>query len=229
MPHKNNSIALIDVPLFRGLTASERALVETTLRVKCLEKGDFLFTEGNPCERIFIVKSGRVKIFRTASSGREQILEILEPGHTCACNPGSATWTCVTNAQAMTDCEVWLFSRDSYIKLVNSNSSMMHALNKLFADRLCHFSSLIADVSLNEVKKRLIKFLLDMSDEDQIDLKKQTILPVNFTREEIAQRLGTARETVVRHLYQLKKAKLIDIKPHQIIIRDTEGLRKLLA
>jgi len=222
------SIELKDVSIFRGLTTSERGLVEVALRIKSFPKGDFLFTEGGPCERIFIVKSGRVKIFRTSSSGREQILEILEPGHTCACNPGSATWSCVTNAQALTDCEVWIFSRDNYIRLVNSNSSMTHALNKLFADRLCHFTSLIADVSLNEVKKRLIKFLLDMSDESQEGAKKQDILLINFTREEIAQRLGTARETVVRHLYQLKRAKLIDIKPQQIIIRDKENLKKQL-
>ncbi|MEI7998117.1 MAG: Crp/Fnr family transcriptional regulator [Candidatus Omnitrophota bacterium] len=228
MASKILNIELKDVPLFRGLTSSERALVETALRVKPFEKGEFLFTEGSSCERIFIVKSGRVKVFRTASSGREQILEILEPGQTCACNPGSSSWACVTNSQAMTACEVWFLPRDNYIKLVNSNSSMMHALNKLFADRLCHFSSLIADVSLNEVKKRLIKFLLDMSDEDQESSKKDEVLSINFTREEIAQRIGTARETIVRHLYQLKESKLIDIKPRQIIIRNREGLHKLL-
>jgi len=57
---------------------------------------------------------------------------------------------------------------------------------------------------------------------------KGNVLFIPFTREEIAQRLGTARETVARYLTQLKDAKLIDIKPYQIIILDKEGLAKLL-
>lgn len=223
-----NSIELRNVPLFQSLSSSEKALVEICLKVKFFEKGETLFWEGEPCERIFIVKSGRVKIFRTAASGREQILEILNPGDTCACNPGSVTWSCSTNAQALTSCSAWFLSRDDYIKLVKTHSNLTHAINKLFAHRLCQFSSLIVEVSLNEVKKRLIKFLLDMSDQGASS-SKQEVLLINFTREEIAQRIGAARETVVRHLYQLKRAKLIDIKPQQIIIRDKEGLQRKLS
>lgn len=222
-----NSINLQDVSLFQSLPSSERALVEACLKLKSFEKGEALFWEGDPCERIFIVKSGRVKIFRTASSGREQILEILNPGNTCACNPGASTWSCSTNAQALTPCSLWFLSRDDYIRLVKTNTNLTHALNKLFADRLCQFSSLIVEVSLQEVKKRLIKFLLDMSTQNEAS-HKQEVLLINFTREEIAQRIGAARETVVRHLYQLKRARLIDIKPQQIIIRNKEGLQSKL-
>jgi len=220
-------IELRDIPLFQSLPAGERALVEACLKVRSFEKGETLFLEGDLCQRVFIIKSGRVKIFRTSSSGREQILEILNPGDTCACNPGASTWSCSTSSQALTACSAWFLSRDDYIKLVKTNSHLTHAITKLFAHRLCQFSSLITDVSLNEVKKRLVKFLLDMSDGEN-DPRKQEVLLINFTREEIAQRIGAARETVVRHLYQLKRAKLIDIKPQQIIIRDKEGLRRKL-
>lgn len=223
-----NSIELHDIPLFKDLSATERAVIEVCLKVRSFEKGEALFWEGDPCERIFIVKSGRVKVFRTASSGREQILEILNPGDTCACNPGASSWTCSMNAQALSTCSAWFLSRDDYIRLVKSHSNLTHAINALFAHRLCQFSSLIVDVSLNEVKKRLIKFLLDMSTQDESS-HKQEVLPINFTREEIAQRIGAARETVVRHLYQLKRAKLIDIKPQQIVIRDKEGLQRKLS
>lgn len=51
---------------------------------------------------------------------------------------------------------------------------------------------------------------------------------IPFTREEIAQRIGTVRETVARNLYQLKREKLTDIKPYQIVIRNKEGLQRLL-
>lgn len=173
------------------------------------------------CERVFIVQTGRVKLFRTTSSGREQILETLEAGDTCACNPGASVWSCATTAEALSPCKVWFLSRPDYVKMVQTNSKVTQALTRLFAERLRCFGSLIEEVSLKDVKKRLIKFILDMAAEK----KGASTLFIPFTREEIAQRIGAARETVARHLHQLKRDKLIDIKPYQIVIRNMEGLK----
>ena len=218
---------LKDVPLFQGLSEAELATLQAKLREKSFEKGEILFREGHCCERVFIVRSGRVKLFRMASSGREQILETLGPGDTCACNPGSQTWNCLSTAEASTPCTVWFLSRDEYIRLVQNNSQLSHSLNQLFAERLRNLSSLVEDVSLKDVEKRLAKFLLDMMAEKKGD--KKDVLFIPFTREEIAQRIGAARETVARHLHQLKHSKLIDIKPYQIIIRNKEGLERILS
>lgn len=218
-------LTLKEAPLFQGLSETELTLVKTCLREKSFAKGEILFSEGKTCERVFIVQSGRVKLYRTASSGREQILETLGPGDTCACNPGSSNWSCMSTAQALTPSTVWYLSRNDYLRMVQSNSKLSHTLNRIFAERLKSFSCLIEEVSLKDVKKRLVKFLLDMLAEKG---GKGETLFIPFTREEIAQRIGTARETVARNLYQLKRAKLIDIKPYQIIIRNQEGLEKLL-
>ncbi len=213
-----------DIPFFKGLSEPELETVKQCLREKSFERGESLFIEGSTCERVFFVSSGRVKLTRTASSGREQILETLGPGDTCACNPGSTNWHCVSTAVALTPCTAWFLSRENYIALVQSNAKLSQALNRLFAERLQCFSALIEEVSLKDSKKRLIKFLLDMLVES--DEKGSLILP--FTREELAQRLGVTRETVVRQLYLLKAKKLINIKPHQILILDKAGLEKLL-
>ncbi len=219
-------IALKDVSLFHGLSALELDAVKAQLREKDFAKGEILFSEGRPCEKVFIVRQGRVKVFRMSSSGKEQILETLGPGDSCACNPGSCEWHCGSSSEALTDCKVWFIPRDFYVKLSQKSTNFSHALNHLFAERLGKFSSLIEEVSLKDVKKRLIKFILDM----QKDKKgiASDLLFVPFTREEIAQRLGTSRETVARYLAQLKRSKLIDIKPSQIVILNKEGLAKLL-
>ncbi len=219
-------LTLKEVPLFQGLSEAEFKAVASCLREKSFNKGEILFSEGKPCERVFIVQSGRVKLFRTASSGREQTLETLGPGETCACNPGSLNWSCMTTAQALDSCKVWYLSREDYVRMVQSNSRLSHTLNQIFAERIKAFSCLIEEVSLKDVEKRLVRFLLDMLAQKE---GKGNVLYVPFTREEIAQRIGAARETVARHLNQLKRAKLIDIKPYQITIRDKAGLENLLA
>ena len=223
------SLTVKDIPLFQGLSEAELSSIKNDLHEKSFDKGEILFYEGKPCERVFIVRSGEVKLYRTASSGKEQILETLGPGDTCACNPGVCSWHCGSTAEAITPCTVWFISRDYYVRMVQTNSNLSHALNRLFADRISKFCSLIEEVSLKDVKKRLVKFLIDMLEADNASKGTSVnVLRVPFTREEIARRIGAARETVARNLYQLKRSRLIDIKPHQIVIRDKEGLKKLL-
>lgn len=165
------------------------------------------------------VLSGRVKIFRTSLNGREQILEVLGSGDTCACNPGATQWSCSASAQAMSDCELGILSRNQYVQLVKSNSTLSQALTRIFAQRLCRMSSLVEEVSLDAPDKRLIKFLLTIS---------ETTSRISFTHEEIAQRLGLVRETVTRHLKKLKDKKLVALKHPHIIILDKEALEKQL-
>lgn len=222
-------LAIKDIPFFHDLSPKELNLVQDCLTEKSFDKGEIIHSEGTDCTRLFFVQSGRVKIYRMASSGREQILEMLAPGDTCACNPGNASWYCTSTAEAVIPSRVWFLSRERYIQMVQKNSKLTQALNQLFAKRLQCFSNIIEEVSLKDSKKRLIKFLLDMLEERQKSAVHKDILYITSTREEISQRLGTARETVARHISDLKRKKLIDVKPHQIIIRNKEGLEKLLA
>jgi CRP-like cAMP-binding protein len=221
------SLSLDEVALFKGLSQDDLEVVKECLREKSFQKGESLFMEGECCERVFVVRTGRVKLFRTALSGREQTLETLEAGDTCACNPGLLKWNCQSSAEALTPCTVWFLSRNDYVRMVQTNSKLSHALNQLFAERLANYSSLIEEVSLKDVKKRLVKFLLDMLRENQSKSAGEMLF-LPFTREEIAQRLGTVRETVARYLSQLENADLIQIKPKQIMIKDKKALEKLL-
>ncbi len=164
-----------------------------------------------------------------ASSGREQILEILKAGDTCACNPARRNGIVISSAQASMPSEVWFLSRTDYVNLVNNNNKLAHTLNELFAEKLQCLTALVEQVSLKDVKQRLVKFLLDMLAEKERKKSVNNSLFIPFTREEIAQRLGTSRETIARYLSQLKADKLIDIKPYQISILDRKGLETLLS
>ncbi len=223
------ALALKNIPLFQDLSGNELELVKPCLREESYQKGEVVFSEGEICQRIFIVCEGRIKLYRIASSGREQIVETLEPGDTCACNPGSKVWSCSTTAEAVTPCTVLYLARDAYLRLVETNSKFAHTLNRIFAERLRCFNSLIEEVSLKDVKKRLVRFLLDMQASSAHKSSSGNVLAIPFTREEIAQRLGAARETVARHLSELKRAKLIEIKPKIILIQNKEGLENLLT
>ncbi len=222
------SIDFRDVSLFRDLARDEKIHVKKYLKEQSFKRGELLFLEGNLCERIFIVRSGHIKIFRLSSSGKEQILEVLGPGDTCACNPGAEHWSCSSSGQALTDCCVWILSRFNYVQIIRNNSRLAHTLNHIFADRLCRFSTLIESVSLDDPRRRLIKFILSMMDNEGWRCEKEDCFCFTMIQDEIARRLGLGRVTVARHLGQLKKLKLISCQSRRIIILDKEGLKKAL-
>lgn len=219
------ALSIQDVPFFKGLSEAELAAVRGCLRERSFAKGEALFLEGAACERVFFVRSGRVKLYRLGPSGREQILQTLEPGDTCACNPGEAGWTCASTAEAASDASVWFLSRTDYLELLRTNTRLSRSLTRLFAERIQCLSSLVEEVALKDSGKRLAKFLLDMLEAGG---GRDGSLEIAFTREELASRLGMARETVARQLYRLKDRKLIDILPHRIVIRDREKLRRTI-
>jgi CRP-like cAMP-binding protein len=156
------AIEIKDIPFFHDLSPAHLGAVRKCLTEKSFKKGDVIHNEGDSCSRIFFVRAGRIKVGRTSSAGKEQIFEVLGPGDTCACNPTSLNWSCPSSAEAAEDSQVWFLSRESYIKMVNENSTLMHALNALFAKRLQCFANIIEEVAMKDTKKRLIKFLLDM-------------------------------------------------------------------
>ncbi|MBI3313556.1 MAG: Crp/Fnr family transcriptional regulator [Candidatus Omnitrophica bacterium] len=220
-------IELKKIHMFQDFSKEELDQVKKSLREKSFEKGEILNHEGQACDRVFFVQQGKVKLCRTASSGHQQTLEVLNPCDTCACNPGSPDWKCPMMVQAETACKVWYLSRADYAQLVERNSRFSHSLNRLFAERLVRFGSLIEQMSLNDVRKRLVKFLLDMLAKNKSTATKG-VLFVPFTRQDLAERIGAARETVARHISDLRKKKIIDVKPYQIVIRDQKALEKLL-
>ena len=221
-------VLLEEVPFFRELSEADLSSVKERLAEKTFAKGEALFTEGNACEGTLFVKSGWIKMYRTSPAGTAQIVEALGPGETCTCNPGALNWTCALTGQALTPCTVWFLAKEDYVRLIHSNPRLSHLLNRLFAERLQRAGALIAELSSQDSRKRLTRLLLDLLAKSGRKDSKKAVLPVPLTRKELAQMIGTSRETVVRQLYELRRRKLIDIQPRKIVILDRERLKELL-
>ena len=217
------------IPLFEGLSDAELQQVSACLREKSFQKGEIVFLAGTACERVFIVQSGSVKVYRTnVASGREQVLETLGPGQTCACQPGETDWNCSSSAEALTDCHLLYFSAPDFAKLLHTTPALSMALNRIFSGRIHCLSALVEEVSLKDVRTRVIKFLLDWPETSAGKKPGESLLQISLTREEIARRIGTARETVARTLHQLKEEGYLEILTHQILIKDRVRFEQLL-
>jgi CRP/FNR family transcriptional regulator len=221
-------VLLEEVPFFRGVSEEDLSSIKKRLTEKTFGKGEMLFIEGNACAGIFLVKSGWIKLYRTSLSGTVQSLEVLGPGETCTCNPGARNWTCALTGQALTRCTVWFLPKKDYVKLIESSPEVSHMLNRVLAERLQKAGSSIAELSSEDSKKRLAHLLSELLAKSGGKDSARAVISVPLTREELAEMIGTSRETVVRQLYELRREKLIDIRSRKIVILDRQGLKNLL-
>ena len=195
------------------LTRLERAVVE-----RQFGKDEVVFLEGEPCQGLYILRDGSVKIYKLSPEGREQILSYIKPGDSfneVAVFDGGAN---PANVVAVEASSLWIVPRSAIVELIQANPEVALAVIQNLGARLRHLVGLVEDLSLRQVSGRLAKLLLEMADAGERAL----------TQQEMAARLGTVREMIGRSLRHLETRGLIKSERGKIVILDRGGLEKLV-
>lgn len=211
---------LRSISYFSGLDeATLKALTSVAVRRR-YDAGQMIFVEGEPCAGLFIVESGRVKIFQLSAGGREQILHIFGAGegfNDVAVLDGGPN---PASVMALESTSVLVINRPSMVGLLERYPALSRAVIENLASRARHLVSLVEDLSLRTVGGRLAKLLLEQATLE-VDLKG---VSRGLTHAQMAARLGTVREVVTRSLRKLEDEGIIKVERHRIIILDREAL-----
>ncbi len=219
------AVSIKSIEIFAGLSPSELETVSRQMTEKHFEPGDTIFTPGDACLKVFFVRSGRVRVKRGSACGREQTIDTLKAGESCACHPGDEGTQCASYAEALTACVVWFMPRDKFAAWIDKNHEASKALNRHLAGKLRSLGTLVEDLALNDSRARLIRRLLKTAAPDEARDGRWT---VRISQEEIARDIGAARETVARQLSSLRRSKLIATGPRRIFLIDRPALQKLI-
>lgn len=212
------------VPLFSGLPERVlRRLAEVAVRRE-YAPGETVILEGEPCREVYFVAEGEVRVVRTASDGREQVLARLGPGGALNVVPPFLPHK-VNHAtvQALTPTVLFAVPVSDFLRLVDECPELARVLLEDFARRLDRLSRLAEDLSLRTVRERLARFLLEHAEGRKGESGAEAVLR-RWTQEEIAAQIGTVREVVARTLRAFAEAGLLKIEGHRIILLDREGL-----
>lgn len=224
---KGNS-ALKDLPFFSGLGDRELSQIASIGIDKEYEKGDTIFCEAESLRGLFILKEGLVKIYKLSPEGKEQILHFVYPGETFA---GAPIFLKKAHYPASAECEenstVVMIPREDLFGLIKTNSAFALKVLESFSMYLNDLVSLVEDLSLRDVAKRLAKFLLELAQKGKAT-NEGLLIETNLTKTEIASRLGTVREVVSRTLSMFQAKGLIKLKGKTILIVDKSRLSKLV-
>jgi CRP-like cAMP-binding protein len=187
-----------------------------------------LFTTGEPCRGLYLVETGRVRIFRTSPSGREQVLHSEGPGRPVAELPlfdGGAY-----PASAITEVESRLvfLPRGEFEALYRDSPDVADSVIRELGKRLRHLVQVTETLAFRDVAARLASFLAGYAEQHGTVTPEGTEIVLDRTREELSQELGTARESVSRALKQLAAKGMIEPLPgRRMRIPDVARLRTL--
>lgn len=215
---------LARVPYFRVLPARSRAALGRRLRSVGFAPRQPVFEEGAPCEGLWIVTEGRIKIFRTSAGGREQVLHVEGPGATLGEVPLFDRAGYVASATAQTAARLLWIPRREIDALCRRHPEVALAIIATMARRVRAFASLAGDLALRSVRTRLSRLLLDEARRTGRLTPEGVELTLPGTREEIAARIGTVREPLSRALATLVREGVMAVRGRRLLVRDLKRL-----
>jgi CRP-like cAMP-binding protein len=206
------------VPIFSELDDKSIDELSRLTTRRCIEKDAVVFFENDPGDSFFMILSGRIKVTILGDDGREVILSILGSGDFFGelalldDEPRSAT------AMAIEPTELLSLTRADFDGVLKDNWTIMPALIQVLASRLRHANHQISTLALLDVYGRVANVILEMAREEGRRLKDGRVVFRRATHQEIANRIGTSRETVTRMLKDLERQELIHVKGREMIL-----------
>jgi len=217
------------VAFFAVLPAKEIETLASHCAIRRLAKDEMLFNEGDPCEGLFVVQSGAIKVFKMADSGREQVLGIDRAGSTVAELPLFDGGNYPASAAAMEDSTLLFLPKREFLNLCRENSEVAFAVIRTLAWRYRYLTTLVEELSLKEVSHRLARFLRDRALEEGVRTRRGIEFPLQETNQEIAAEIGTVRDLVSRNLRRFVDRGILRLELRRVIILDMAELEAQAA
>ena len=219
---------LARIPLFAHFSDAARERLAARCLTRTYGAGHVLFTTGEPCRGLYIVQSGRVRIYRTSPSGREQVLHSEGPGHPVAELPLFDGGPYPASAVTEVESRLVFLPRADFQALYRENPDVADAVVRELGKRLRHLVHVTETLAFRDVAARLASFLAEYAEQHGQTTAAGTEIVLDRTREELSQELGTARESVSRALKQLTEKGLIKpLARRRVLIPDVAKLRTL--
>ena len=206
------------VPIFADVGEADLEKLATLATRKRYPKDGVVFFENEAGDTLFMIAEGRVKVTILGDDGREIILSVLGPGEFFGDmalldnEPRSATTI------AAEDSELLSLSRADFQGVLDHNPGIMSSLIKVLTSRLRHANHQISTLALLDVYGRVARVIVEMARDDGKRLKDGRISFQRPTHQEIANRIGTTRETVTRMLKDLQRQNLIKVTGKEIVV-----------
>lgn len=220
----SGSFRLKTEEVFLGLTAAESEALLRAGVTHTYRKGEVIFREGGIPTGIFHIKSGRVKKYKSTAKGREQIIYLCSEGELLGYHAVLADERYPDSTAALTVSEITFFPRESFLQALSHSSALSNRLLKALAHEFSLFINTFTTLATKTVRERLAFNLLLLEEKFKSPGVTTDSVDIQLSRTDLANILGTAKETLVRLLKDFKQKKLIQTTSSSIRIINREGV-----
>lgn len=212
-------------PLFRHLSDSEYEELSFNKISDSYKRGSIVYQEGQRIKGCFCVQSGVVKIYKTGFDGKMQIVRFAKAGDLIGYRSVISNEAACSTTEILEEAVLCQIPGDFLIGLIKNNGNFAVELMKLTCKELGEANTYLTDVAQKTVRERLAEVLLYLNQEFGTD--SNGFLKIILTREELANLVGTATESIIRLLSEYKSDGMIELKGRKIKILDRPGIRKI--
>lgn len=208
---------LHEVDIFQDLSAAEMQWLKDTTRMVTYQAGQPIYDQDEEAEVLFILKRGRVQLYRIAREGRKIELDTIGPGTFFGEMPFIGQRMHHAFAEAVEDCLVCIMSREEVEGLIMKKPQVALRMLEVLSARIADQAVRLESIAFQNVAERLAAALLRMADRDDV---------VHASHQELAEVLGVYRETVTKVLDGFQREGLVDLDRRRVTLLDRARLER---
>ena len=212
--------------LFTGLSPADLEVIANITTVKSLERGDYLFHEGDPAHGFYIVQRGAVNVHRVTAAGREQVIHIFRTGDSFAEAALATATGYPADARALETTQVLLVQKDGILALVKRQPQLALRMLGSMSSHLRVLVGQIEGLTVKDVETRLANWLVKRCPNPASEAAVKIELPM--AKRVLDAELGTVSETFSRTLAKFREQKLIAVKGKTVTVLSPTRLSTLL-
>lgn len=186
-----------------------------------------LFIEGSRPSGLFCLNSGKIKLTKLGNEGKEKIIRIAGPGDWVGYKSLVTKSPFTATATALQDTTVCFIPGSDFFYLLKSNDEFQTKFTQLLCRNLSEAEEEIVDIAYKSVRERLAESLLLLKHKFGEDRDENNDFVLNITREDLANLVGTAKETIIRLLSDLRAQGIIESKGRKIVLKDQKALVRM--
>ena len=203
--------------LLESLSNEEIDLIEKNSCCSYYKKNQSLFLEGSFPRGVFCINQGRVKVFKRGDEGKEQIIHIAKSGELIGFRAMFSGEPYNVAAENLEESNICFISKDEFLSMMDTNSTLRNGIIKELSKELADRAAFITNMAQKSVRERLAFTLILLMNVYENE-------PINLSREDMANFVGTATETLIRLLKDFKDEGLIEVQTRKLIVLDTKKL-----
>ena len=213
--------------ILRHLNTDEIAYLEETTEIKHFKRNEIIFLQGKRISGCYVLLTGIVKQFKTGVEGRDYIFRLAKPYEVLGFRSVLSEEPACNTSTVIEDSSLCFIPKECLHHLVKTNGNFALDLLQITCRELEESHSLITEIAQKSVKQRLAELLLMLKNKFGINQDKQ--LNISLSREELANVVGTATESVIRLLSEFKTERYIDVSGKKIAILNEKALEKIAS